>query len=54
MYPVVQKKHYRVILDIEAYDDLDVKNLDWSNVLKLEGDECVDAAVTILDYDHVY
>lgn len=52
MYPTIQKKRYRVVLDIEAYDDLDLLNLDWSEVLKLEGDECVYSSVK--DYDDLY
>jgi hypothetical protein len=49
---LIQKKRYRVTLDIEAYDDLDVKNLNWDEILKLEGDERVYARVK--DYDDLY
>ena len=52
MYSTIQKKRYRIVLDLEAYDDLDVKNLDWSEILKLEGDECVESSV--VDYDDLY
>lgn len=52
MYATVQKKRYRVILDLEAYDDLDVENLDWGELLKLEGDECVSSKVK--DYSDLY
>jgi len=52
MYSTVQKKRYRVVLDIEAYEDLDVLNLDWHEVLKLDGNECVYASVK--DYDDLY
>jgi hypothetical protein len=49
---LIQKKRYCVTLDIEAYEDLDVKNLNWDEVLKLEGDERVYA--TVKDYDELY
>lgn len=40
--PMVSQKHkVQVTLDIECYDDLDLKNLDWNRLLKLEGDEVV-------------
>jgi len=52
MYSTAQKKRFRVILDIEAYDDLNVPNLDWNELLKLEGDESVYASVK--DYDDLY
>lgn len=48
----VQKKRYRIILDLEAYDDLDVENLDWDELLRLEGDECVTSKVK--DYSDLY
>ncbi len=38
---VSQKHKVQVTLDIECYDDLDLKNLDWNRLLKLEGDEVV-------------
>lgn len=49
---LIKKKRYRVVLDIEAYDDLDIKNLSWDEILKLEGDECVYAQVK--DYEDLY
>lgn len=52
MYSTVQKKRYRVVLDIEAYEDLDVPNLDWHEILKLEGGEYAYASVK--DYDDLY
>ena len=35
------KRTVRVTLDIECYDDLDLENYDWNEVLGLEGDENV-------------
>ena len=36
-----QKRIVSVTLDIECYDDLDLKSYDWNEVLGLEGDENV-------------
>jgi hypothetical protein len=42
---IAQKRLVRVILDIECYDDLDLENINWAEVLDLEGDESVDSRV---------
>lgn len=49
---IAQKRLVRVILDLECYDDLDVENLDWNDMLDLDGDESVH--VTIKDSYDVY
>ena len=36
---LAQKRRVRVTLDIECYDDLDLKSFDWNDILGLEGDE---------------
>ena len=36
---IAQKRQVRVTLDIMCYDDLDVENIDWKELLELEGDE---------------
>lgn len=46
------KRRVRVTLDLEVYDDLEIDELDFTDLLQLEGGESVD--VTILDYDTVY
>ena len=46
---IAQKRHVRVTLDLECYDDLDIENLDWKELLELEGDENV--YVSIKDSD---
>jgi hypothetical protein len=47
---LAQKRLVRVTLDIECYDDLNVEDMDWKELLELEGDENV--YVTIKDsYD---
>jgi len=39
------KRHVRVTLDIECYDDLDVEDLNWRELLALEGDEEVNISI---------
>jgi len=46
---IAQKRHVRVTLDIMCYDDLDVYNLDWKELLELEGDEEVDSTIREID-----
>lgn len=36
---LAQKRLVRVTLDIMCYDDLDVENMNWSELLELQGDE---------------
>jgi hypothetical protein len=36
---IAQKRLVQVTLDIMCYDDLDVENMDWKELLELEGDE---------------
>jgi len=43
------KRQVRVTLDLVCYDDLDLEDLNWREILQLEGDEEVD--VTIKDID---
>ena len=38
---IAQKRLVQVTLDIMCYDDLDVENMDWKELLELEGDEQV-------------
>ena len=46
---ITQKHLVRVTLDIECYDDLDLKNINWKDILGLEGDEKVYS--NIKEYD---
>jgi len=43
------KRQVRVTLDIKCYDDLDLQDLDWKDLLQLEGDEEVYANVKEFD-----
>lgn len=40
-----QKRIVSVTLDIECYEDLDLKSINWSEVLGLEGDENIDISI---------
>ena len=42
---LAQKRLVRVTLDIECYDDLNVEDMDWKDILDLQGDEDVHASV---------
>jgi hypothetical protein len=46
---LAQKRLVRVTLDIECYDDLNVEDMNWKDILGLEGDEDVHASIR--DYD---
>ena len=46
---IAQKRLVRVTLDIECYDDLDVEDLDWRELLDLQGDESVYYNIKELD-----
>jgi hypothetical protein len=52
MYTTTTKRTVRVTLDLMCYDDLDLENIDWRDVLGLEGDE--DVNVRIKDYTDVF
>ena len=49
---IAQKRMVRVNLDIMCYDDLDVENINWRELLELEGDEDVD--ISIKDYSDIF
>jgi hypothetical protein len=46
---LAQKRLVRVTLDIMCYDDLDVENMDWKELLELEGDEEVHSSIREFD-----
>jgi hypothetical protein len=47
--PTAQKRLVRVTLDIMCYDDLDVENIDWKDLLDLEGGEEVHSSIREFD-----
>ena len=46
---IAQKRHIRVTLDIIAYDDLDVDDINWSDIIDLQGDEEVHSSIKEFD-----
>jgi len=46
---LMQKRRIIVTLDIDCYDDLDVRDINWKDLLQLEGDEDVHATVKEFD-----
>lgn len=46
---IAHKRLIRVTLDIECYDDLDLKDINWRQLLELEGDEEVHSSVKEID-----
>lgn len=52
---LAQKQRVQITLNIECYDDLDVRNMNWRDLLQLEGDENVHVKVNALDpYEMLY
>ena len=39
------KRIVSVTLDIECYDDLELEEMDWREILDLQGDEKVDVSI---------
>ena len=39
------KRIVSVTLDIECYDDLELEEMDWRDILDLQGDEKVDVSI---------
>jgi hypothetical protein len=48
-YTEAQKRLVRITLDIECYDDLNLEDLDWKDLLGLEGAEEVHSSVKEFD-----
>ncbi len=46
---IAQKRRVQVTLDLEVYDDLDLEDLNWTEMLELEGDESVHVNIKDLD-----
>lgn len=49
----LQKNRYRVVLDLEVYDDFNPHETEWKDLLNLEGDESIDI-VSIKDDSEIY
>jgi hypothetical protein len=37
----LNKSRYRIVLEVEAFDDLDPMNIDWNEILDLNPEESV-------------
>jgi hypothetical protein len=46
---LMQKRKIIVTLDIDCYDDLDVHDINWKDLLELEGNE--DVQVSVKEFD---
>lgn len=46
---VTQKRLVQVTLDLMCYEDLDIENMNWKDLLELEGDEDVHASIKEFD-----
>ena len=46
------KRLLSITLEVECYDDFHPEDLDWNEVLGLEGDERVEASIT--DYADIF
>jgi hypothetical protein len=46
---IAQKRKVSVTLYVECYDDLDLEDINWREVLDLQGDENVHASIKDLD-----
>ena len=46
---IAQKRHVHITLDIECYDDLDLEDLNWREILDLQGDEDIQVSIKDLD-----
>jgi len=45
MYSQARKRIVSVTLDIECYEDLELEDMDWREILDLQGDERVDVSI---------
>ena len=52
MTSLMQKRRYRVVLDLEILDDSHPTDFNWENMLDIQGDESV-ALVEVEDLDDV-
>ena len=50
-YQLAQKRRVRITLDLEVFDDFNPRDIDFTKLFKLEGDETVESYVEELDRD---
>ena len=51
MQTSTNKKSISITLDLEVYDDFNYREIDFSSLLELEGDETLDVSIT--DYSNM-
>ena len=51
-HTLAQKRMVRITLDLTCYDDLELQDINWRDILGLEGDETVD--VQLKDYSEIF
>jgi hypothetical protein len=51
VYSIAQTTRYRITLDIEALQDFDPSNIDWTKLFELQGKESCQAYVENLSDD---
>jgi len=44
-HTLTRKRHVSITLDVECYEDLPLEELDWSELLDLQGDETVEVSL---------
>jgi len=49
---ITQKQKVSITLDIECYDDLNLADLKWEDILGLEGDETVSVNIKDITKSH--
>jgi hypothetical protein len=50
---ITQKRLVKVTLELDVYDDLHLEDMDWENMLDLQGDERI-LHCSIKDYDDTF
>ena len=49
---LAQKTRVRVTLDLEVYEDQYLYDMDWKDLLELEGDETINVTIEDQDIDY--
>jgi|Laugrefabdmm15sn_1035127.scaffolds.fasta_scaffold59967_2 hypothetical protein len=49
----LQKNRYRVVLDLEVYDDFDLYGTKWRELLELEGSEDI-SVISVKEDEEIY
>ena len=44
-HTLARKRHVSITLDVECYEDLNIEDIDWQELLDLQGDETVEVSL---------